>query len=234
MTMRKPFSIISFAGISLIVLSTSCFAQQKDTIKIQEGFVGMVGYGSLMSLKSMESTLGHQYSDSSYLIHLKGFIRAWTSYRPLNDPMANSPKAPQFYGFILQNNDSIPFDGIVQLNVESQENSKINCILYLISKEDIINFDKREVGYERIDVTDRIEEFTITGGRVYVYQQAPNYYDKTTLNLAKFILIEDYVNMITQACDGIGENFRIEFDKSTVQPSSQVVPSQKIGWKIVK
>ena len=148
--------------------------------------------------------------------------------------MANNPKAPQFYGFILQNNDSIPFDGIVQLNVESQENSKINCILYLISKEDIINFDKREIGYERIDVTDRVEEYTITGGRVYVYQQAPNYYDKTTLNLAKFILIEDYVNMITQICDGIGENFRIEFDKSTVQPSSQVVPSQKIGWKIVK
>jgi hypothetical protein len=220
--------------ICLILLSAYCITQQKDTIKIQEDFVGMVGYGSLMSLKSMESTLGHQYSDSSYLIHLKGFIRAWTSYRPLNNPMANDPKAPQFYGFILQNNDSIPFDGIVQLNVESQENSKINCILYLISKEDIINFDKREIGYERIDVTDRVEEYTITGGRVYVYQQAPNYYDKTTLNLAKFILIEDYVNMITQICDGIGENFRIEFDKSTVQPSSQVVPSQKIGWKIVK
>lgn len=215
-------------------LSACCLAQQKDTIKIREGFAGMVGYGSLMSLKSMVSTLGHQYTDSAYIIHLNGFKRAWTSYRPLNDPLSNNPKAPQFYGFIIQNNDSIPFDGIVQLNIESQENSKINCILYLISNEDIINFDKREVGYERIDVTDRVEEYTITGGRVYVYQQAPDYYNKTTLNLAKFVLIEDYVNMITQACDGIGENFRIEFDKSTVQPSSQVVPSNKIGWKIVK
>lgn len=232
--MKKPLRILSFTVISITLLSAYCFAQQKDTIKIQEGFVGMVGYGSLMSLKSMESTLGHQYSDSSYLIHLKGFIRAWTSYRPLNDPLANNPKAPQFYGFILQNNDSIPFHGIVQLNVESQENSKINCILYLISKEDIINFDKREVGYDRIDVTDRVEEYTINGGRVYVYQQTPNYYSKTTLNLAKFILIEDYVNMITQVCDGIGENFRIEFDKSTLRPSSQVISSQKIAWKIVK
>ena len=71
--------------ICLILLSAYCITQQKDTIKIQEDFVGMVGYGSLMSLKSMESTLGHQYSDSSYLIHLKGFIRAWTSYRPLNN-----------------------------------------------------------------------------------------------------------------------------------------------------
>jgi len=220
--------------ISLMLLSAYCIAQQKDTIKIQEGFAGMVGYGSLMSLKSLESTLGHQYNNSSYLIHLNGFIRAWTSYRPLNDPMPNNPKAPQFYGFILQNNDSIPFDGIVQLNVESQEGSKINCILYLLSKEDLIKFDKREIGYERIDVTDKVEEYNIFGGKVFVYQQALDYYDKTTLNLAKFILIEDYVNMITSACDEFGENFRIEFEKSTLQPSSQVVPAQRIAWKIVK
>jgi hypothetical protein len=217
-----------------MLLSAYCIAQQKDTIKIREGFVGMVGYGSLMSLKSMESTLGHQYKDSAYLIHLNGFIRAWTSYRAFNDPKESNSKSPKFNGFLIQNNDSIPFDGIVQLNIESQENSKINCILYLISKEDLIEFDKREVGYERIDVTDRIEEFNIYGNRVYVYQQAPDYYDKTKLNLTKFVLIEDYVNMITQACDGIGKNFRIEFDKSTVQPSSQVVPSKKIAWKIVK
>jgi hypothetical protein len=232
--MKKPLRILSFTFISLMLLSAYCIAQQKDTIKIQEGFAGMVGYGSLMSLKSLESTLGHQYNNSSYLIHLNGFIRAWTSYRPLNDPMPNNPKAPQFYGFILQNNDSIPFDGIVQLNVESQEGSKINCILYLLSKEDLIKFDKREIGYERIDVTDKVEEYNIFGGKVFVYQQALDYYDKTTLNLAKFILIEDYVNMITSACDEFGENFRIEFEKSTLQPSSQVVPAQRIAWKIVK
>lgn len=217
-----------------MLLSPFCLSQQKDTIKIEEGFSGMIGYGSLISLKSMESTLGHQYKDSAYLIHLNGFIRAWTSYRPLNDPKESNSKYPKFNGFILENNDSIPFDGIVQLNVESQENSKINCILYIISDEDLIKFDKREIGYERIDVTDRIEEYNIFGGKVYAYQQAPDYYDKTTLNLAKFLLIEDYVNMIISACDEFGENFRLEFEDSTLQPSTQVVPSQRITWEIVK
>ena len=51
----------------LMLFSACCIAQQKDTIRIQEGYAGMVGYGSLMSLKSMESTLGHQYSD--FCIH---------------------------------------------------------------------------------------------------------------------------------------------------------------------
>ena len=232
--MKKSITTLSFTIINLILLSVYCTAQQKDTIKIQEGFAGMVGYGSLMSLKSMESTLGHQYNDSAYIIHLNGFIRAWTSYRPFNDRKVSDSKYPEFKGFIIQNNDSIPFDGIVRLNVEFKENSKINGILYLLSKEDLIKFDKREVGYERIDVTNRIEEYKIYGEKVYVYQQTPDYYDKTTLNLGRFILIEDYVNMITQACDDFGETFRIEFDKSTLPPSSQVVSSQKIAWKIVK
>ena len=232
--MKPLLRILSFTVIGLMLLSACCIAQQKNTIKIQEGYAGMVGYGSLMSLKSMESTLGHQYCDSAYIIHLDGFIRAWTSYRPFNDPKAINSKNPNFFGYIMENNDSIPFEGIVQLNVETQQNSKINCILYIISDEDIINFDNREVGYERIDVTDRIEEYNILDGKVYVYQQAPGYYDKSTLNLTKFILIEDYVNMITKACDEFGENFRIEFDKSTLQPSSQVVPSHKVAWKIVK
>ena len=226
--------ILSLIITVLILLSTCCIAQQKDTVRIREGYVGMVGYGSLMSLKSMESTLGHQYSDSVYSIHLNGFIRSWTSYRLFNDPKAENSKKPSFNAYILEDADSIPFDGIVQLNVESQENRKINCILYIISDEDIINFDKREFGYDRIEVTDKVDEFLILGGKVFVYQQAPGYYNSSTLNLKKFILIEDYLNMITKACDERGESFRNEYDKSTLPPSFQVVPSHKVAWKMVQ
>jgi hypothetical protein len=232
--MTTQLRILSLTITGLMLLSACCIAQQKDTVRIKEGYSGMVGYGSLMSLKSMESTLDHQYSDSAYIIHLNGFIRAWTSYRLFNDPIAINSKKPEFTGYIMEDTDSIPFDGIVQLNVESQENSKINCILYIISDEDIIKIDKREFGYERIDVTDKVEEYNILGGKVYVYQQTPGYYDKSTLTMNKFILIEDYVNMITKVCDEFGENFRIEFDKSTLPPSSQVVPSQRVAWKMVK
>lgn len=191
----------------------------------------MIGYGSLMSLKSMEQSLGHEYTDSIYQVHLKGFIRAWTSYGLFNDPKAVDPDYPRFYGIILQNNDSISFDGIVQLNVENKRKSQINCILYLISEEELVNFDKREYGYERIDVTDKIDEYNITGGRVYVYQQPPGYYDKALLDKGRFVLVKEYIDMITAACDEIGKDFRIEFDKSTLSPVSQIVSSKKIAWK---
>jgi hypothetical protein len=232
--MKTQLRILSLTIAGLTLLSAFCNAQQKETLRIKEGYAGMVGYGSLMSLKSMESTLGYQYNDSAYIIHLNGFVRAWTSYRLFNDPKAGDSKKPEFTAYIIEDSDSIPFDGIVQLNVEYQENSKINCILYILSDEDIINFDKREFGYERVDVTDKVEEYSILGGKVYVYQQVPGYYDTSVINLNKFILIEDYVNMITKACDEFGENFRMEFDKTTLPPSSQVVPSHRVAWKMVK
>ena len=217
----------------LILLSTSCTIRQKDTINIKEGFVGMIGYGSLMSLKSMESSLGRQYDDSVYTVHLNGFARAWTSYRLFNDPNGSDPGRPRFYGFILQNNDSIPFDGIVQLNVESRENKSMNCILYILSNEDIISFDKREFDYERVDVTDKIEEYNITGGKVFMYQQKPDIYSKSIINKSKFIVVKEFMESITTACDEIGNNFRIEYDNSTLPPLVQIVPSQEITWKTV-
>jgi hypothetical protein len=231
--MKKPLCIISISYLILISFPISCFAQQKPEIKIKEGYAGLVGYGSLMSLNSMEQTLGHKYIDSAYRIHLSGFVRAWTSLRPFNEPMTDS-KQPKVQGFILQNNDSIPFNGIVQLNIESKKGSSINCILYLISNEDLIKVDKREYGYNKVDVTDRLEEYNITGGQVYVYQQPQDYYDKTSWDLTKFILVKDYIDFILKACDGLGESFRAEFDKSTLQPASEIVPSQKIAWKINK
>ncbi len=224
---------ISFTFIVLILLSTSFTIQQKKTITIKEGFVGMIGYGSLMSLKSMESSLGRQYDDSVYTVHLKGFVRAWTSYRLFNDPIKSDSSRPKFYGFILQDNDSIPFDGIVQLNVESHKSQSINCILYIVSNEDIIKFDKREFDYERIDVTDKIEEYNIIGGKVFMYQQKPDYYDKSIINKSKFIVVIEFVESITTTCDEIGNNFRIEYDNSTLLPLFQIVASQKITWKTV-
>ncbi len=199
-----------------------------------EGYVGMIGYGSLMSLSSMEQTLGHVYSDSAYRVHLKGFVRTWTSYLLFDDPKVPKSNAPRFYGFILQDNDSIPIDGIVQLNVENKKRSRMNCILYLISKEDLVNFDKREFGYNRIDVTDKIDEYNITGDKVYIYQQPLGYYDKALMDTCRFVLVKEYVDMITKASDEIGEEFRLEYDRSTLPSATQIIPSNRIAWKTVK
>ena len=224
----KTLKII-IPALILLFISTTCLTDKKKTIEIKEGLVGMIGYGSLMSLKSLEQTLGHKYTDSIYQVHLNDYLREWSYFRPINDPQSNSKNRVKYYGFILQNTDSIPFDGIINLNITPKEKSKINCILYLITADDLIQFDKREFGYQRIDVSDKIDEYSFKGGKVYVYEHIPNpqfKFDKT-----KYILINAYVDLITKACDSIGMNFRKEFDNSTIPFNGQIVSYQNIIWK---
>lgn len=233
--MKKLLSVMLFSFIVLICLPASLSGQKKASITMPEGYVGMIGYGSLISLESMEQSLGHVYLDSIYRVHLKGFVRTWTSYRLFDDPKVPKSNSPRFYGFVLQDNDSISMDGIAQLNVENKKRSRINCILYLISEEDLVNFDKREYGYERIDVTNKIDEYKIIGNnKVYIYQQPHGYYDKSLMDKCRFVLVKEYVDMITKACDEIGEDFRLEFDRSTLPPATEIIPSDRIAWKIVK
>jgi hypothetical protein len=224
----------SFFALILLLFSTSCMIEKgKGTIEIKEGLVGMIGYGSLMSLQSMEQTLGHKYTDSAYQVHVVDCIRGWTYFRPINDPQVTSTEGFKYYGFLLQNNDSIPFDGMVNLNIGTKNGSRMNCILYLITQEDLNKFDKREIGYQKVDVTDKIEEYNINGGKVYVYEHVPDQRE-SSFDGKSYILVKEYVDLITQACDTIGKDFRAEFDKSTTPPTSQIVSSKKIVWKKVR
>ncbi|MFH1000089.1 MAG: hypothetical protein V1783_04530 [Bacteroidota bacterium] len=225
----KTLKTIIIFGLILPLISTSCLIDKKKTIEIKEGLVGMIGYGSLMSLKSFEQTLGHKYTDAIYQVHLNDYLREWSYFRPINDPKSDPKSGLKYYGFILQNADSIPFEGIINLNISSKEKSKINCILYLITTEDLINFDKREFGYQKVDVTDKIDEYSFKGGKVYVYVHMPD--PQVKFDETKYILIKDLMDLITNACDSIGMNFRKEFDCSTMPYAGQILPYQKIIWK---
>ncbi len=224
----KTLQTLIYALILALIL-TSCQPSKKKTVEIKEGYVGMIGYGSLMSLKSFEQTLGHKYSDSIYQIHLKSYLREWSFFRPFNDPKATPPNGLRYYGFILQNSDTIPFDGIVNLNISPKENSKINCILYFITKEELIQFDKREFGYQKVDITDKIEEYLFKGGQVYAYVHFPD--PQIKVYETEYVVIKDLVDLITNACDSIGMNFRKEFDNSTVPYQGQIIPYKNTFWK---
>lgn len=225
----KTLKTIYTLALILPLISTSCLTDKKKTIEIKEGLVGMIGYGSLMSLKSFEQTLGHKYTDSIYQVHLNDYLRVWSYFRPINDPTLSSTSPLKYYGFVLQNGDSIPFDGIINLNISSKEKSKINCILYLITTDELLNFDKREFGYQKVDVTDKIDEYSIQGGKVYVYVHTPD--PQVKFDETKYILIKDLMDLITNACDSIGTDFRIEYDDSTIPYTGQIVSAQNITWR---
>jgi len=213
----------------LTFISTSCQTVKKKTIEIKEGFVGMIGYGSLMSLKTFEQTLGHKYSDSIYLVHMTSYVREWSYFWPIDDPKFTSPNGVKYYAFFIQETDTIPFEGFVNLTISQKEKSKINCVLYLITQNEILKFDKMEDGYQKVDVTGKIEEYSFKGGQVYAYEHLPD--PQFKVDKTKYIVLKDDVDLITDACDSIGMGFRKEFDNSTVPYSGQIIPHKNIFAK---
>ena len=202
----------------LITLFFNCIENKETTIiTVEEGKIGMIGYGSLMSKKSMEHTLKRKYEDSIYLVHLQGYKRAWNYYTPINSP------SKEF--FYLHESDTIPIHNSLSLNIMDSENEKINCVLFFITPEELVEFDKRELVYKRIDVTDKIEELQFEGGSVYAYKAEPEhtYYYHQENNT---VLPKRYLELVTNACDSIGKSFRDEFESSTKPYNKETVVSK--------
>jgi hypothetical protein len=211
---------------TLIILISILFGckknLEKQIINIEKGKIGMIGYGSLMSKTSMEKTLKRTYQDSVYRVHLEGYQRSWNAcYSLIN------PKRDFFYS---RDNDTIQIYNSIALNIIESNNEKMNCVLFFITPEELAEFDIREKGYDRINVTDKIDEYAFKGGEVYVYkadkEHTYNYQLKDNTVLPK-----PYFDLVTRACDSIGIEFRQEFESSTKHLDKvTVLPESNVFW----
>ena len=203
----------------------------KPTIRIEDGKVGMIGFGSLVSLNMTEEVFNHEYTDSIYLVHLEGYQRTW-DFVASNYDSGYIEGEPKYAGFYIQGNDTLIFDNSIYLNITEKNGSSMNCVLYLVTEEEIKDMDVFEFGYKRIDVTENITEYNFEGGKVYAYMAEPDYlYDSTkTKGITK--IHQDYVDLVLNACDSIGPDFRKEFEASTIPFNPELVAP--VIWKEVE
>ena len=240
MTQEQTSRTRLLLGLSLCLFAlflssiSACAAKRKSTIEIPEGSAGIIAYGSLISLPSMEQTLGHKYDGPIYEVHLRGYERVWTCVRPFNDPQAIAAGAKRIDAYFLRETEHVPITGTMELNIYPKKKGWINGILYLITSEELLSLDKRERGYRRVDVTDRIEEFRFREGKVYVYEGLPRSPVASSADKGTYILIKEFLDLVTGACDLKGRDFRDEFDKSTKPYAFPILSYKNIVWEKAK
>lgn len=225
-----PFLAALGAGLFITSFGHASFAERRTPIVIPEGSAGVVAYGSLMSLKSMEETLGHEYEGPVRRVHLIGYERAWTGLRPNTDSGAPANIVCSF----LKNGERLPFVGTVSMNVHPRPEGHINAVLYVVSAEDLAKLDRRERGYRRSDVTDRLDEFDVAGGKVFAYEVLGTRVDGSPLDEGTYIIVREFYDLVTDACDSLGEEFRDEFDRTTRPCEYPIVPFKDIRWEMAE
>lgn len=104
-------------------------------------------YGSLLSESSIKETLPN-YNKEIIPAKLKGYKKAMSAVLP-NFKSVESDK-----GIIPKN--------ILYMNLEQKSESNTIGGLLKVSENDLLKFDKREITYNRIDITDEIELLTDT------------------------------------------------------------------------
>lgn len=194
----------------------------KSTIKIHEGKVGMIGYGMLSSLESLEEILGRKYQDPIYWIHLSGLQRAWNFVAPNNDP--NFPaEYINYESFYLKNNNAIPYEKSIFLNIIENKDIRLNCTLYFVTHEELALFDEFELGYTRIDVTDRVEEYNFENGKVYAYKALPEYEYDAINDVDKSIIEKRYLDLVLASYENMGKEHKLEYEQSTLPHNPNLV-----------
>lgn len=175
----------------------------------------MFGYGSLMSKTLIETGLLDKAYDGPFLpAHLKGYKRSWTFAWPTDLPL-NNVDSTFTKDYILIERDTVYPKYLHYLNIREDPNTVINGVLYIVPEADLPNYDAWELGYERFEVTDLIQGYTIEGGPVFAYQahsdfelEPNNDYTHNSIELSYWKIIED-------AFDYWGKDFEAEYKRTT-------------------
>jgi cation transport regulator ChaC len=175
----------------------------------------LFAYGSLVNPESAAMTLGRSPIEVS-AASLPGWRRRFSSRRD----NLNSEKT------FARSDGSLP-EWILSLNIEPAPGSAQgpNGVLIAVGDEDLIRLDRRELRYERADVTADVEfepgaeapEFD----RVLAYVARPE-------NLAReapsgSVVLKSYVEAVESAFDHLGPGALTRYRASTEPPAVEIV-----------
>ena len=203
-----------------LFLLASCQRQPQATIEIPDGKVGLVGYGSLTSKKQMALQLGKPYNGTVDIIHLKGYQRTWTATTP------NERSFPPLNNLLrcIYEGDSIYPNKLSVLNIREKNSVSINCCFFIMDEKDLDIIDQTEKGYQRIDVTNNIEEFKVTKGIVWAYQAMPEYTEAPVLeDPSMYTTPQIYHDFLEAGFSELGDAYREEFYKTTLPIPQPIV-----------
>lgn len=176
---------------------------QSNIIKLDQNEVGIFGFGSLLSLSSLERTLGHPYNKPYCTCTLPGWRRRWNITEPNEGIYAVSPTGRFFP------------DRILYLNIEPVQSQLLNGLLVFIDQKDLPALDRRENVYNRIEITGDIKEYKVQGGPVYTYEGKQKHRDQEIGSPHEAALQQSYLDTIEAALHQLGPSFRNQYEAST-------------------
>jgi hypothetical protein len=185
------------------------------TITLGDGACAIFGYGSLLSVASMERTLGRAYDRAPVACAIRGWRRSWDALVP-NSAFYGRTEAGEF----------VP-EHIVYLNVRPDEASAANGLLYVVDAADLRGFDEREWTYDRVDITAALDGVDVRGGRAYVYVGKPEWTLDSSRPRAWAAVRQSYLDIVETGLQTQPEAERADFRRRYLE-TTDAVPTERV------
>ena len=180
--------------------------------------LAVFGYGSLVSRASIAQTLGHE-APAPIPALLAGWRRRWSIYR------VNTAHEKVF-----ERVDGEPFEHIVGLNIErapgAAEAEWPNGALIELTQDELERLDRREVRYDRVEVTDGVVADGPAFDRVYAFTAKEGHFAVETP--PDSIIIASYVRACEAAFGELGPEGWERFLATTGEFPAPVVDARLV------
>jgi cation transport regulator ChaC len=175
---------------------------EQPVIRLLPGQTALVGYGSLLSLPSLERTLGRTYTGPFLPCTVRGWRRTWDAAMPNRTFHEDRPGGP------------MTPETILYLNVRPDPWTDLPAIVFVVDQEELEAYDKRESIYDRVDVTRELD-INIEGGRAYIYVCRSEYRLSDVDSVQKGAIRAAYLRIVENGLAQLGEEFRQGYAAST-------------------
>lgn len=190
-------------------------------VHIGPGEAGILGYGSLLSVASLERTLKRKYEGPFVACALPHWRRTWDVRQPNRAFYCETVEGRMYP------------ENILYLNVTRDADTILNGVLVVVTAEQLAALDEREWMYDRVAVTEELRDIRITGGDAYLYASKPEFVVHGVESPRIAAVRATYLDIVETGLAGLGPSFRAVYERSTEPvPGHLVIQDRLDGSRV--
>ncbi|MGH2628504.1 MAG: hypothetical protein ACRDHY_17850 [Anaerolineales bacterium] len=180
-------------------------------IRLDEGQTAIVGYGSLLSVRSLERTLKRSYRGPFIPCRVEGWRRSWD---------ISMPNRSFYY---LEDGQRIYPEKILYLNVRPVPGALLNCVVFVVEAAELAAMHQREWIYHHPAATEELRGVRVEGGEALIYVARPEHLTRDAQIPRQAAVRASYLRILEEGLGGLGPAFQAEYERTTDSPPAHLV-----------
>ena len=175
----------------------------EPVLRLARGETVVIGYGSLLSIASLSKTLAQPYAGPFIFCRVAGWRRSWDVAMP-NDAFYYEEQGERVYP-----------RQILYLNVRAEPDAVLNCVVFILNREELKAMNGREWIYDSVPVTSSLRGVRVDGGEALLYVAREEHIVRRVESPRDAAVRRSYLQILERGLAAMNAEFRAEFEATS-------------------